>query len=219
MNEKEITKLVDVFEKKYPLQIANIIMFRRHARFCKLAVEEFERIIDDYKIYLATTKYVCKTPESFLYEKLYQTDFSIATNNFYATEGKETPNINGDLELQKQYFEVNLKQKFMADYNGYDLFIPEAKHLFDFEPYFEKDAITGKLKVSETQCRVYLPFPHLEKEFFNKMSKMYRLQTLIQLKYSHLGWYEEHLAREKNGDYIANDNSNFEELCEKYGVE
>ena len=44
MNEKEITKLVDVFEKKYPLQIANIVMFRRHARFCKLAVEEFEKI-------------------------------------------------------------------------------------------------------------------------------------------------------------------------------
>ena len=45
MIEKEIKKLVNIFEKKYPLKIANMVQFANSVRYCKVAVEWYNVLI------------------------------------------------------------------------------------------------------------------------------------------------------------------------------
>jgi len=129
--------------------------------------------------------------------------------------------MTGEIKMFEEFnnqFELYLKAQFKFNFRGYDKYIPEAKHLFSFEPIYIKDKKSGDWSLDYTNCKVIPPGDLLRKENFYEMSKRDQLEFKIRCKYSHLCWYDEHLERTKNGDYIAKDNNNLESLYKKFGV-
>ena len=178
----EISKLVDIFNANYPVRIMNEATFRRYAHNITIDVNEFEKIIADYKIFLKTTGYTCKNPVQFVYEKLYLIDFRKETADYIDLKNKNNTSSNNSYSDLMEYFEKELKPKFAYNYAEYDEYIEEARHLFIFSPRFEKDKITGEVRVSEEDCIVILPYPLFDKKAFSRLSEEEQIRTLKQLK-------------------------------------
>ena len=167
MVDFNIKKLIKLFDTNYTIRINDTVKFVKLARFLTIQIDVINNIIANYKAYLLTTGFECKLPEEFLEDKMYLVDFACEIERYNARKDRKNYLHKNNFDELAEYFEFNLKQKFADNYKRYDNYIPEAKHLFIFEPNIKKDNMTGEFKVSEKTCKVIPPYPIYQKGFFN----------------------------------------------------
>ena len=192
MKELDINKLVDIFNEKYPMKITSENTFRKSAKYITISVEAFEKVIAEYVEYLKITNEVCMNPANFIYTHSFEKNYKALLNDYLATKQSEVArSFQTERERLCNHFETALKPRFACNYKGYSEYIDEVRHLFNFTPCFEKDKITGELKVSEERCNVVHPYPLFRKDIFLMWSKEKQLAELKKIEWNKLTFAEQ----------------------------
>jgi hypothetical protein len=188
MKNNQIQALIEMFQRKYPIQITNIDAFRKEAQYINTEyADQMENIVDRYVNYIKIKGIGIEDPINFIKFHSYQKDFNAYPdyeNNYdYDNDGTFISPRDKNIQALYDEWERNIKQHFRYDTNNlrYKEIIPEAHFLFTFEPLFYRD--NGELKVREDLCKVNFPHcPEYEVKVFNTFTPARKQLVLMELE-------------------------------------
>jgi hypothetical protein len=185
MKDNQIKELIEMFQRKYPVQIENIEAFKHEARrIDSNHADQMENIVDNYVNYIKTKGICAMDPTDFIKHHHYRKEWDPYPE---LQETIEEPVIYpADTNIQALYdeWERDIKQYFGYDPNNprYKEIIPEAHFLFTYEPLFYRDN-GGELKVRRDLCKVSFPHcPEYEVQVFNTFSPARKQLVLMELE-------------------------------------